>query len=43
MNQEFSIIGKRLPQPDATQKVTGTAPFTADIKLPGMLYARILR
>ncbi|MBW1801047.1 MAG: molybdopterin-dependent oxidoreductase [Deltaproteobacteria bacterium] len=43
MNHEFSIVGKRIPQPDAVQKVTGTARFSADVKLPGMLYARILR
>jgi nicotinate dehydrogenase subunit B len=28
---------------DAVQKVTGAAKFTGDLKLPGMVYARILR
>jgi len=40
---EFQCIGKSVLRTDAYDKVTGRAQFTADIKLPGMLYARILR
>ena len=43
MSQEFLLVGKSLSQPDAVAKVTGAAQFAADVKLPGMLYAKILR
>ncbi len=37
------IIGKGLPRVDALPKVTGAAQYTVDLKLPGMLYGKILR
>jgi isoquinoline 1-oxidoreductase len=40
---EFTIVGKPVSRTDATEKVTGKAMFAGDIRLPGMLYARILR
>jgi isoquinoline 1-oxidoreductase len=40
---EFNIVGKPVLRRDALEKVTGKAEFAGDIKLPGMLYARILR
>jgi xanthine dehydrogenase molybdenum-binding subunit len=42
MSEELSIVGKRLPRWGAYDKVTGTAKYTADIKLPGMLVGKIL-
>ena len=42
-NSELAVIGKSVPRQDGRAKVTGTARFTADISLPGMLYARVLR
>lgn len=39
----FSIVGKSISRLDALEKVTGEAVFAGDIRLPGMLYARILR
>ncbi|MEM3519110.1 MAG: xanthine dehydrogenase family protein molybdopterin-binding subunit [Candidatus Hadarchaeales archaeon] len=36
-------VGKEVPRIDAVEKVTGSAIYTADIKLPGMLYARLLK
>ncbi len=36
------LIGKSVPRIDGPEKVTGSATFTADMKLPGMLYARML-
>ncbi len=39
----LSRVGQPLPRVDARAKVTGTARFTHDIQLPGMLHARILR
>jgi len=43
MNTDFSVIGRRLPRPDAYDKVTGSARYTADISLPGMLTGKVLR
>jgi xanthine dehydrogenase molybdenum-binding subunit len=39
----FSVIGRRVPKYDATQKVTGHADYMLDLKLPGMLHGKILR
>lgn len=41
--QEYSIIGKRIPHRDAVEKVKGSAVFTSDIRLNGMLCGKILR
>jgi CO/xanthine dehydrogenase Mo-binding subunit len=43
MSRELLMVGKRLPRPDAYDKATGAAQFTADIKLPGMLIGKVLR
>ena len=40
---EFTISGKPTGRTDALEKVTGKAKYAGDIRLPGMLYARILR
>jgi isoquinoline 1-oxidoreductase len=40
---DFKVIGESLPRRDALEKVTGRALYAADIRLPGMLYAKILR
>jgi len=39
----YSIVGKRIPHRDAMEKVKGSAVFTSDIKLSGMLHGKILR
>jgi len=41
--QEFKIIGRSAQRLDARDKVTGTAKYAADIRVPGMLYACLLR
>ena len=41
--KDFKIIGKPILSLDAEAKVTGKAKYTADIKLPGMVYAKIAR
>ncbi len=41
--EQFKIMGRSFTRRDAPEKVTGTARFAADIQLPGMLYASILR
>ena len=38
-----TISGKATGRIDARQKVTGEARYSGDIRLPGMLYAKILR
>ncbi|TET71247.1 MAG: isoquinoline 1-oxidoreductase, partial [Candidatus Aminicenantes bacterium] len=40
---EFTIVNKPTSRTDAPEKVTGKAMFAGDIRLPGMLSARILR
>ncbi|MCS6926494.1 MAG: xanthine dehydrogenase family protein molybdopterin-binding subunit [Candidatus Binatia bacterium] len=40
---EQRVIGTRLPKVDAPERVTGKAAFGADLHLPGMLWARIVR
>ena len=40
---EFTIIGKTVPRKDSMEKVTGKAQYAGDIRVPGMLYAKILR
>src|SRR3972149_1930287 len=39
----FKIVGQSLPRVDGFEKVTGQATYGTDVKLPGMLYAKILR
>jgi nicotinate dehydrogenase subunit B len=40
---DFTVMGTSAARLDATAKVTGEAVYAADIRIPGMLYARILR
>jgi len=40
---EFTIMGKPYLRRDAYEKVTGKAQYAGDIRLPGMVYAKILR
>jgi len=41
--QEFGVMGKSAKRTDARAKVTGKAQFAGDIRVPDMLYAKILR
>jgi xanthine dehydrogenase molybdenum-binding subunit len=36
-------VGKRIPKLDAQDKVTGRSVYIQDLKVPGMLYGKILR
>lgn len=38
-----TAVGHRVPRVDGVAKVTGQATFGADMHLPGMLYAKVLR
>ena len=42
LNSELSVVGKPIPKLDAAQKAMGRAEYIQDIKLPGMLYGKIL-
>ena len=39
----FNVCGKSLPRADFEDKVTGKAQFAGDIRLPRMLYGKVLR
>ena len=38
-----AIVGSSTPQVTAREKVMGRAQYAGDIKLPGMLHAKVLR
>lgn len=42
-SEKFNIIGKPLISLDAISKVTGKANYSGDIKIPGMVYASVIR
>ncbi len=39
----LKAVGASIPRVEGSQKVTGQAVYTADVKLPGMLWGKILR
>jgi len=41
--KETKVIGKKIPRVDSYELVSGTAKYSSDINLPGMLCAKILR
>ena len=42
-NQEYNVVGSRPVRHDGEEKVTGRARYSADINLPGLLHAKVLR
>lgn len=40
---EYKLVGKPVPRTDVAGKVFGTDAFMNDIKVPGMLHARVIR
>jgi CO/xanthine dehydrogenase Mo-binding subunit len=40
---ELSVVGHSIPRVDALDKVTGSTRYAVDLKVPGMLYGKILR
>lgn len=40
---QFKLIGKPIISTDSLAKVTGKAQYSGDIKLPGMVYAKVVR
>ncbi|MEW6696418.1 MAG: xanthine dehydrogenase family protein molybdopterin-binding subunit [Bacillota bacterium] len=43
MKKEYAVVGKSVRKLDAVEKAMGAATFTTDLKLPGMLYGKVLR
>jgi nicotinate dehydrogenase subunit B len=41
--EAFKVCGKSLPRADASEKAIGKAQFAGDIRIPGMLYGKVLR
>jgi len=41
--RDYNVVGTRPIRHDGTDKVTGRARYSADINLPGLLHAKILR
>lgn len=40
---QFKVMGKSARRFDGREKVTGAAHYAGDVRVPGMLYARVLR
>ena len=40
---EFRLIGHDLPRADIAEKVDGSAQYSIDVRLPGMVYATVVR
>jgi CO/xanthine dehydrogenase Mo-binding subunit len=43
LNSELRVVGHNVERLDGLEKVTGVAQYIADIELPGLLQARVLR
>ncbi|MBW2691212.1 MAG: xanthine dehydrogenase family protein molybdopterin-binding subunit [Deltaproteobacteria bacterium] len=41
--KNFAVVGKPLPVKDAVEKVTGSLKYAVDLKVPDMVYGKILR
>ncbi|HZN25535.1 MAG TPA: hypothetical protein VFB75_15020, partial [Burkholderiales bacterium] len=41
--ESLLVVGRDVPRTDAVPKVTGTAQYVADMHMPGMLHAAVLR
>ena len=39
---EYALLGKRIPKPDAINRVTGRMVYADDMTLPGVLAGKIL-
>ena len=40
---ELKLIGKKIPRIDGVYKTSGRAKYTFDVKVPGMIYGKIIR
>ena len=40
---EYKVVGQPLPRRDVARKVMGTETYVTDVRVPGMLHARVIR
>ncbi|MCA1786650.1 MAG: hypothetical protein LC657_11785, partial [Desulfobacteraceae bacterium] len=40
--KDYTVVGQRVPKLDAAQKAMGRAEYIQDVRLPGMLYGKIM-
>ncbi len=43
MTMTYKVLGKAVPRVDGPMKVTGTAKYTADVAVPGMVWGKALK
>ena len=43
MTDKFSVIGQSVPRLESEEKVTGRLKYLEDLKVAGLLHAKILR
>lgn len=43
LDRDLTVVGRRIDRLDGLEKVTGRARYSGDMKLPGLLYGRVLR
>ena len=43
MSAEFTVVGKPFERVDGVARATGRITYGVDVKLPGMLHAKVLR
>jgi nicotinate dehydrogenase subunit B len=41
--EDYRVVGKPIPRADLAEKFTGVPSFVTDVRLPGMLHARVVR
>ena len=42
MSTDFTVVGKPLPRVDGVTRATGRITYGVDVKIPGMLYGKLL-
>jgi Aerobic-type carbon monoxide dehydrogenase, large subunit CoxL/CutL homologs len=40
---EYKVVGKSVPRPDVVGKATGGFVYTQDVRIPGLVHARVVR
>jgi CO/xanthine dehydrogenase Mo-binding subunit len=41
--EQYKLVGQPVPRPEVAEMLLGTKKYVADIRLPGMMHARVLR